>query len=131
MLKIGNKHTFSLAVTQENCASAIGSGGLDVFSTPSMITGMEVASFTCAQSDLDEGMTTVGTVVNIKHLAATPIGATVTFCAELIEIDDRRLVFDVQAHDNSGKIGEGTHERFIVHGEKFIAKINDKLKTEG
>lgn len=127
MLEKGLKNTFEMKVTAERCANAIGSGGLEVFATPVMITGMEGTCLYCVQPYLEEGMTTVGTAVNIVHTAATPLGDTATFACELTEIDGRRLVFDVKAFDSNGLIGEGTHERFIVHGEKFVEKCRSKL----
>ena len=71
-------------------------------------------------------MTTVGTLVNVQHLSATPVGMTVTASCELTEIDNRRLVFTVEAKDERGIIGKGTHERFIVNSQKFMDKTNSK-----
>ena len=71
---------------------------------------------------LEEGYVTVGTLVNVRHLAATPLGQQVRATAELVEIDRRRLVFKVEAYDEQQKIGEGFHERFIVHLERFLQK---------
>ena len=76
---------------------------------------------------LEEGQSTVGTVVNVKHLAASPVGMKVTCQTELIEIDRRRLVFKVACFDDAGLIGEGEHERFIIDIDKFLAKANAKL----
>ena len=76
---------------------------------------------------LSEGEATVGTLLNIKHLSATPIGCTVSCESELVEIDGRRLVFRVTARDSAGLIGEGTHERFIISAKKFMDKTKSKL----
>lgn len=123
-LAIGIKNKYQIVVTKEQLASSLGSGGIDVFATPMMITIMEGAALYGVQPYLKEGQSTVGTVVNVKHLAATPLGMTVWAEAELIEIDRRRLVFDVKAYDQNGLIGEGRHERFIIDEADFLAKVN-------
>ena len=76
---------------------------------------------------LDEGSTTVGTLVNVSHVSATPVGATVYCETELLEVEGRKLTFSVKAYDNAGLIGEGMHERFIVFSEKFMARTLAKL----
>jgi fluoroacetyl-CoA thioesterase len=88
-----------------------------------MIALMENAAWHAVAEHIDEGYVTVGTLVNIKHLAATPLGQSVRARAELIEIDRRRLVFKVEAYDEKQKIGEGFHERFIVQLERFLQKL--------
>ena len=126
MLEKGIKGKQSVTVNDTNTAEVYGSGDLPVFATPAMIGLME---FTASQSVahlLPEGQSTVGTVVNVKHLAATPVGMNVSCESELIEIDRRRLVFKVQAFDECGLIGEGEHERFIIDMEKFMTKTNGK-----
>jgi predicted thioesterase len=87
-----------------------------------MIALMENAAWQAVAEHLDEGYVTVGTLVNVKHLAATPLGQKVRATAELIEIDRRRLVFKVEAYDERQKIGEGLHERFAVNLERFMQK---------
>lgn len=126
MLTIGIKGTQTIKVTEENTAATMGSGTLAVFATPAMIALMEKTAYLSVQDALDEGMGSVGTYLNVKHLAATPVGMQVTCESELMEIDSRRLVFTVKAYDETGLIGEGTHERFIVLNEKFLAKTNAK-----
>lgn len=116
-----------IVVTKENTAAIVGSGLLEVFATPMMIALMEEVASESVSAYLDEGRTTVGTLVNVSHVAATPVGATV-YCETLLtEVEGRRLVFSVKAYDNAGLIGEGTHERFIVFSEKFMAKTLAKL----
>lgn len=127
MLKVGLTFSQMLTVTKELTASNLGSGALPVYGTPYMIAFMEGTSRHCVQEHLDEGCGTVGTMVSIKHLAATPIGMKVTCEAKLIEIDRRRLVFEVKAYDEKGLIGEGTHERFIIQNDKFMEKTLAKL----
>lgn len=125
-LKIGLICEISEEVTLNNTASALGSGGIDVYATPAMIALMEKAAMNAVQSALAEGLSTVGTMVNIKHMAATPVGMTVTAKAELTEIAEKRLLFKVEALDGKDKIGEGIHERFIINVEKFISRVNAK-----
>ena len=127
-LDIGIKGSSSCTVTLNDTAKALGSGGLDVLSTPKLIALMENAALLSVRPYLEEGSDTVGTLLNVKHLAATPVGMTVRAEAELIEIDRRRLVFSVKAWDEVELVGEGTHERFIVDMEKFTNKCNSKIK---
>ena len=126
MLEIGMKNSCSVKVDETNTAKTMGSGSLDVFATPSMIALMEKSASECVQSHLKDGNTTVGTLMNVKHLSATPLGMNVTAECELVEIDGRRLVFTVTASDERGEIGKGTHERFIIDAERFMAKTNSK-----
>jgi predicted thioesterase len=114
-------------VTEKNIASALGSGGLAVYATPCMITLMEYCAMESVKPFLPAGSSTVGTLINVKHLAATPIGMTVRCETELIEVDRRRLVFLCRAYDDAGLIGEGTQERFIVDNAKFMEKTQAKL----
>lgn len=122
-MKIGDKGTVTVKVTKENCASAIGSGALDVFATPSMIALMENAACEAIKASLQPGESSVGTKVNISHLKASALEDTITATATLTEIDGRKLVFEVVANDSKGIIGEGTHERFIINVEKFLSKL--------
>src|SRR2546430_15099631 len=92
-------------VAHKNPAAAVGAGGVEVFGTPMMIALMENAAWGAVAEHLDEGMVTVGTLVNVKHLAATPLGQRVRATAELVEIDRRRLVFKVQAFDEKRQVG--------------------------
>ena len=115
-----------VVVTDNLTADAVHSGGLAVFATPMMIGLMENASWSLAEECMEEGYSTVGTLVNVKHVSATPVGATVRAETELIEIDGRRLVFKVEAYDDKGLIGEGTHERFIINTDKFMSKLLTK-----
>ncbi len=127
MLEVGIKEQRETIVTKENTAAGIGSGSLEVFSTPMMILLMEESCFMSVNDILEEGFTTVGTCVNVKHLSATPLGMKVVIKSELIKVDGRALKFKVEAYDEKGLIGEGIHERFIVNNEKFQAKTDSKL----
>lgn len=123
-LEVGLRGEASLVARPEHSAEAFGAGGVAVLGTPMMIALMENAAWQVVQPLLAEGETTVGTLVNVRHLAATPLGMRVTATAELIEIDGRRLVFRVSAHDERGPIGEGTHERARVQLDRFLARLN-------
>ena len=125
-LKTGIKCTKELTVTEDVTAAALASGGLAVYATPAMIALIEFAAWDSVEDCLEEGQTTVGTLMNVKHLAATPVGMNVRAESELVEIDRRRLVFKVAAYDDAGLIGEGTHERFIVNADKFMSSAEAK-----
>lgn len=116
-------------VTDANTAAAVGSGGIQVFSTPMMIALMENAALQAVQPHLAAGESTVGTVVNIKHLAATPLGMQVRAVARLDAVEGRRLLFTVEAFDEREKIGEGTHERFVIGVERFLERSRQKRFT--
>lgn len=119
---VGMSAETTTVVVQENTAAAVGAGGVEVFATPMMIALMENAAWRAVADHLEEGVVTVGTLVNVRHLAATPLGQRVRATAELIEIDRRRLVFRVEAYDEQQKIGEGIHERFMVQLQRFLQK---------
>ena len=127
MLKEGVKGTQEIMVTEENTAKVMGSGALDVFATPAMIALMEKTAWESVQPYLEEGSGTVGTLMNVKHVAASPVGMKITCETELTKVDGRALTFSVKAFDEVGLIGEGEHERFIVYNEKFQAKADAKL----
>ena len=122
VLKPGMRGEAQTVLTHENTAAAVGAGGVEVFGTPMMIALMENAAWQAVANEIEEGFVTVGTVVNVQHLAATPLGQRVRATAELITIEGKRLVFHVEAHDEQQKIGEGIHERFIVNLERFLAR---------
>ena len=123
MIKEGLTHTSKIKVTLENCASAVGSGGLDVFATPSMVALMENAAMNAVAPFLPEGSTTVGAEIDTTHIKPSALGAEIEATATLTAIEGRKLVFDVEARDTSGTIGKGTHVRFIVDIERFMAKV--------
>ena len=116
-----------LSPTEVGTAIMETSGKLSVFGTPFMIALMENTAFKSVQPYLEENQGTVGTLLNVKHVAATPVGMEVRCETKLVEIDRKRLVFEVKAFDACGLIGEGLHERFIVDNEKFMQKTNAKL----
>lgn len=128
MLETGIRGSHEAAVTPADTAKCVGSGLLEVLATPVMIALMEQTASSSVAPFLGEGETTVGTLVNVRHLAATPVGMTVRCESELTEIDRKRLVFTVRAYDAAALIGEGSHERFIVSAEKFMQKTEAKLR---
>ena len=119
--------TVTEPVTEFNTALSVGSGSLKVYSTPSMLALMEKAACEAIASILNEGETTVGTNLSVDHVAATPVGMTVSATAELLEREGRKFTFKVTACDESGLIGEGTHTRFAVLSERFTEKTYSKL----
>ena len=115
-----------LLVTEEVTAARMGSGLLEVLATPAMIALAEGTAMESVQPLLEEGQGTVGTRLDIAHIAATPVGMTVRCETELVEVDRRRLVFSVKVYDDRELVGEGTHERFIIDSARFLQKAQGK-----
>ena len=126
MIEIGMNHRITRTVEAGYTAASLKSGLLEVLATPIMIAWMEECCMDCVQSRLEEGQSTVGTLLNVTHEAPTPVGNTVTVNCFLRQVDGRRLVFAVEASDKDGIIGRGSHERFIVDSAKFQAKCDKK-----
>lgn len=122
-LSIGLKYKEEKTVSMNDTAKVFGSGAAEVFATPMMIGLMEAAAMNAVKSHLPEGHSTVGISVNIRHMSATAVGKKVWAIAELVETDRKRLVFKVEAFDEDKKIGEGTHERFIIDEQKFMSSL--------
>ena len=118
----------SVAVKIENTALAMGSGTLRVFATPAMIALIEGCCAESVEDMLPQGITTVGTKVEVEHIAASPIGASILCKSKLTAYDGRRLDFEVEVFDNAGLIGKGTHTRFTVDAQRFIDKAYSKPK---
>lgn len=115
-------------VTPDITASHLGSGNVEVLATPAMIALMEQAAVRAVDPLLPEGQKTVGVAVEVKHLAPTPVGMEVRATAELIQVDGRKLLFKVEAHDEREKVGEGLHRRVIIDIERFASRIKEKAK---
>jgi predicted thioesterase len=113
-------------VSDNNTALKFGSGTVNVFATPAMVALMETAAINCVDRHLPDGYSSVGTRLDIRHLAATPVGMEVAAEAELVEVDGPRLKFKVSAYDSKEKIGEGTHNRYIVKLDEFITRAREK-----
>jgi len=126
-IPIGTRGEEKRLVTNENAISFLENEAARVLSTPHMIGLMEWTCRNTVKPLLEEGYDTVGTHVNVAHLGAAPIGMTVTFTAEVIAANERRITFRVDATDEKGKIGEGTHERAIINVVKFAARMAEKL----
>lgn len=127
-MELGIKGTAETVVVYENTAAAVGSGALEVFSTPSMIALMEKASRELVQPYLEEGQSTVGTRLEVSQVAASPIGAHIHAESTLVEIDRRMLTFEVKAYADGELIGEGRHQRCIIYAERFMEKALAKQK---
>ena len=119
----GLRHCEELVVEHKDTAAVYGSGALEVFATPAMIALMEKTCLESVANKIGESNTTVGIAVNIKHLKASPVGSTIRCDAELVEVDRRRLVFEVRCFEGETLVGEGIHERFVVDSEKFMSKF--------
>ena len=126
-MEVGAKFKVTIKVEEKDTAKAHGSGTLSVLATPRMIALMEESAYKCIDKYLEDGQSSVGTYLDVKHLAATPVGMEVYAESEVIEVDGRRVVFSVKAYDEKGLIGEGKHERFIVFSDKFVSKTYQKL----
>ncbi|HIW51957.1 MAG TPA: thioesterase family protein [Candidatus Alistipes excrementipullorum] len=122
MLNTGLSFTSRTTVSSENTAKAIGSGDMEVFATPAMIALMENAAMLAVAAGLPEGSSTVGSEMNVTHIKPSGLGAEITATAVLTSVEGRKLTFNVGASDSEGMIGEGTHVRYIVDRERFLAK---------
>ena len=125
-IEVGATGESSLIVKKEHTAAAWGSGSLLVLATPQMIALMEGAAVRAVDRLLPPGHHTVGIHVDVRHIAATPLGHKVTAHADLIEIDGRKLCFRVQAYDDAGKIGQGLHHRFIIEETRFMQRARSR-----
>lgn len=127
MIRIGAVREESITVEDRVAISFLGLEGARVLATPQMIQHMEITSRNLLFPMLEQGFDSVGTVVNVKHLGAAPMGTRVTFRSEIAGVDGRRVTFLVEARDSREKIGEGLHERFIVNIARFAEKMKAKL----
>lgn len=126
-ITVGMKGEASTLVEREDTAQLVGSGDLLVYATPCMAALMEGAACDAIASALPEGQTTVGTLLNLEHLSATPVGLEVRAEAEVTEVDGKVISFHLHAFDEAGEIGRGTHKRVIVNSQKFLDKAYQKL----
>lgn len=115
-------------VDQTNTAASLGSGLVPVFGTPALIALLELAAVHAVAESLPPGSTSVGTHLDVRHLAATPVGMSVRATATLTHVDGRRLTFAVEAYDETEKIGEGSHTRVIVDAARFVQRTEAKLR---
>ena len=126
-ITIGMKGEAFTDVSREDTAKEVGSGDLLVYATPCMVALMEGAACEAIAECLAEGQTTVGTMLNIEHISATPVGLEVRAEAEVTEVSGKVITFNVKAYDEAGEIGRGTHKRVIVNSQKFLEKTYGKL----
>ena len=126
MEMIGASYSCTVTVDETNVATRVGSGAVEVFATPMMIALMENAAAACIAEQIGEENTSVGTMISVSHVSATPIGMKVKATAELVNVEGRRYEFKVMAEDERGLIGEGTHSRVSVNREKFYNKTYQK-----
>ncbi len=128
-LQPGRIGTSTLIVAEQHTAPKLGSGRAPVFASPAMVALIEAAAVACVEDQLAEGQETLGTHIDVEHIAATPAGLEVTATAELIEVAGRKLVFKVEARDARELIGRGRHTRIIVDSARFRAKVAAKLQN--
>lgn len=128
-MEIGMKFRLTRTVTDAVTAASFGEGLMPVLATPYLVAFLEDAASQCVEGELPDTQITLGTAVNIRHLASTPVGMDVTCEAVLTEIDRRRLTFAVRAWNADGPVCEGTHERFIVDKARFVEKAYSKLEN--
>lgn len=127
----GLKGEVRLKVEPVHTAKHLGSGQVEVLATPEMIRLMERAGVAAIDHLLPEGFRTVGAALHVRHLAPTPVGMEVVARAEVTAVDGRRITLRVEAYDEVEKVGEGTHERFIIDVERFRARVAAKARTQG
>ncbi len=126
-ITVGMKATTYMEVEKEDTAAEVGSGSLLVYATPCMVALMEGAACEAIEEALEEGQTTVGIALNIEHVAATPVGLEVHAEAVVTAVEGKIITFEVNAYDEIGQIGKGTHKRAIVNSQKFLDKTYAKL----
>jgi len=125
-IPVGIRYEIRRRVTDEIAVNFLGLEGARVLGTPFLIMLLEMASRNAILPLLDAGYDSVGTEVNVRHLAATPMGMEVTFRSEVIHVDDRRVRFKVEAFDEKEQVADGTHERFVIHVERFAKRLAEK-----
>ena len=130
MIIEGIKNKVEIEVSEKDTAKVYGSGELLVLATPRMIALMEECAFKSLTPYLEEGSGTVGTMISVSHISATPMKMKAWAETEVTKVDGRKISFVVKAYDECGLIGEGTHERFIVYNEKFTEKTYSKLDNK-
>ena len=126
-IEIGMKGSKTAVVTLALSADAMGSGSIATYATPAMLALMEGAAAKAIETAVGKGNTSVGTFVELHHIAATPLGATVRAEATVIAVEGRKVRFAIAAYDEQEQIGKGTHERFVVDEKRFVARLAKKL----
>ena len=126
-IEIGTKGYADALVEQEDTAKVVGSGDLLVYATPCMIALMEGAACESIAPFLAEGESSVGTMMQVNHISATPVGMEVRAESEVTAVEGRKVTFSIKAFDEAGEIGNAIHERFIIKADRFLEKTYDKL----
>ena len=127
-IEVGMKHEATFQVDEQYTAFHIGSGALRVLATPSMIGFMERISHQLLARCLPEGYSSVGALVDVRHLAPTPLGWTVRVTSEVIDVEGRKVTLAVEAWDDEEKVGEGRHQRVVINLERFLQRVEAKQK---
>jgi predicted thioesterase len=127
-LAAGLKYSRTVTVTDDMTPSHLRNDPIRVLSTPDMIRLIEQTAIEATQPSLKPGQATVGTRVDIAHLAATPVGMTLTITVELVEVDRRRLGFRIEVRDELDEVGKGTHERFIIEAAQRMPRLEEKVQ---
>jgi predicted thioesterase len=130
-IPLGTQGQFEATVTPEIAVDFMGHDGAKVLGTPFLIMLLEMTARNSVKPFLDEGFDTVGTLVSVRHLAATPLGMRVRFETRVEKVDERRIAFQVDAFDEMEKVAEGTHERFVVHVDRFARRLIEKIEKSG
>ena len=126
-ITVGMKAEVFTNVEREDTAKEVGSGDLLVYATPCMVALMEGAACEAIAEAMEENQTTVGTMLNIEHISATPVGLDVRAVAEVTAVEGKVITFDVKAYDEAGEIGHGTHKRVLINSQKFLERTYAKL----
>ena len=126
-ITVGMKGEVFTNVEREDTAKEVGSGDLLVYATPCMVALMEGAACEAIAEAMSENQTTVGTMLNVEHISATPVGLDVRAVAEVTAVEGKVITFDVKAYDEAGEIGHGTHKRVVINSQKFLEKVYNKL----
>ena len=131
-LEVGRSHHIERTVTQQLTADLFGNPGALVFATPALIALIEETAIGCISPTLDDGQSSVGTRIDIQHLAATPVGMGVRATVRVTEIDRRKVTFEVEAWDDVELIARGTHDRFIIESmQDFVDRASQKAEARG
>ena len=126
-IEIGMKGEVQSFVEKEDTAAEVGSGSLLVYATPCMVALMEGAACEAIAEALSDTQTTVGTALNIEHISATPVGLEVRAVATVTAVEGKCITFDVEAFDEAGPIGKGTHKRVLITAQRFLDKTYSKV----
>lgn len=126
-IEIGTKGYADALVEQEDTAKVVGSGNLLVYATPCMVALMEGAACESIAPFLADGESSVGTMMQVNHISATPVGMEVRAESEVTAVEGRKVTFSIKAYDEAGEIGNAIHERFIVKADRFLEKTYEKL----